>query len=464
MKKSNKFFFLILFSIFILIPINSFPYVSGQTGRDPTIVADYLKVKLIDFDDSSPGDTKKELSYMPGGRDLLSFENMGIMEGSYNSDTNSFIVWAEATFGFEVTAWSSCLFTDMYPEIEIDAIRKVPIFHYRTWKHGQICIPFTDICECAIWDVLTYSNAINDWYYFSYREVDRGDVHNVHNHHGSIETKVWIDPGDKLSGEMTVASQTFSVPKLEAKILDLTIADMRGGECGDYEDRYTDADIDEEYVEFTLIEQWRHSITTTKVVDWLNAQEIGHHEPINLSIDPVIQQGYHDLTFKGYPFPGSNENEMTFNLPVDLQPHVTVKRQYIPYTFGSVRLYVCCMEWDGTPYVVDDVVPRDLSIHVYNMFAHYDLEVKMDLFMDCQFTGELSESFLEDPNLIISDMVWDETIWQQTPKYALPPPDLPWWIWILIILIIAIAVYIGYKLLSKLIESRKKPMQIIMRR
>jgi len=466
MKISNKVFFQFFFYIFFIIPISSFiQQVCGQTTGDQVIISDFLKVDLIKFNDDSPGDTKRNLNYMPGGRDLVSFENMGILEGSYNPDTNSFVVWAKATFGFEVNAWSACLITDIFPEIEIDSITEVMYFRFRTYKHAQLLVPFVGLV-CLAYET-PYYDGVDDKYCFKYREIDYGDIDNLHNHDGNIETKIWIDPGRKLSGEMTVAGQTFSVPKLESDILDLTIADMRGGECGSYEDRYTDGERDEEYVEFTTLEGEYYVGTTVKVLDWINEKKIGVGIPINLTGEPTLggHDGVFDLTFKGYDFPGTNENEMTFNLPIHIQPQVTVKRQYIPYTGGDLKYYPCCGKIKGTPVTWTDSVPRDLSIHIYNVFAHYDLEVKTDLFMDCQFTGKLSETFLDDPNLIITDRIWDTTLWQKTPEYLILPQILPWWMWLLIILIIGVGVYLTLQFIVRpYIQSKKKAVQITIRR
>jgi len=461
----SKFFFLYLFIfIFILNPISSFfPYVRGAE-RDPVVIADFLKVDLIKFNDDSPGDTKRNLDFMPGGRDLHSFENMGILEGSYNPDTNSFVVWAEAIFGFEIIGWSACLITDIYPEIEIDSITEVLYFHYKSYSHEQGWLPFVG-WFCFEWDA-PYYKGDDDKYYFKYREIDYGDVDNLHNHDGNIETKIWIDPGRKLSGSMTVAGQTFTTPVLESDILDVTITDMRGGECGSYDDRYTEVKMDEDYVKFTTVEGEYYAGTTIKILDWLNEKKIGHGIPINLTEDPTLDghDGVFDLTFKGLPFPGTNENEMIFNLPIHIQPQVTVKRQYIPYTWGELKFYDCCKKIKPTPVAGTDSVPRDLSIHVYNVFVRYDLEVKTDLFMDCQFTGELSESFLDDPNLIITDRIWDTTLWQTTPEYKPLPPDIPWWMWIIIACIVGVGIYIVYIFYKRYAESKKKPMRIIVRR
>lgn len=461
----SKFFFLFLFISLILIPISSFSINVSAAEGDPVVISDFLKVELIEFNDDTPGDTKRNLNYMPGGRDLHSFENKGILQGSYDNETNSFVVWAEATFGFEVNAWTACLISDIYPEIQTEVIREVEYFKYQLKKHIQL--PFTG-CEDifgntnpddTIYGTKTYK------YNFRYREVDYGSIDNLHNHDGSIETKIWIDPGRKLSGEMTVAGRTFTVPTLEADILDLTIADMRGGVCGSYEDRYTTAEDDEGGVEFSILEGEYYPGETTKIIDWLIEKDIGWGNGSDLPEDPTLGEhdGVCDLTFKGYDFPGSNTNEMTFDLPIHIQPQVTVHRQYIPYTYGYFLYYPCCAKFSGSPIVNDESISRDLSVHVYNIFAHYDLKVKLDLFMDCQFTGELSESFLEDPNLIITDRVWDATVWGQEADVLFEPTDMPWWMWIIIILIVVVGVYIGYKLLSKYI-SRKKPAQIIVRR
>jgi len=139
--------------------------------------------------------------------------------------------------------------------------------------------------------------------------------------------------------------------------------------------------------------------------------------------------------------------------------------QTIKLKYGHFHWYTCGCGYKIDPTVITNTYERNLGMHVYNVFVHTDFEIKVEVAMSCKFDAELSKSFLEDPNLVISDRIWDNALYgTAVVKVKLPVPPLPWWMWLLIILIVAIGVYVGFKVFKVYMESKKKPTQIIMRR
>lgn len=463
MKISNKFFFLIfIFSIFILTPISLFsPFVSAGEIADPMISTDVLSVDLGTFQDNTLGDGSGKLDYITGGFDLISFENLG-QYGQPNPETNEVIYRAKAKWGFEVNAWTSTLFRNIYPFIEIENVQEVTFLSIQYWKHipciwpklieGQTSTPSYKI---KFYDI-DYGTSKTEYVYnYAVEEVDVSGSYLQHDYHGYIPVTVGIDPGLAYSGEIKVAGQTFTVPLLTSDILYTKIADMRGGECGSYEDRYTDQGIDSASVTIDVPEgTW--SSTTTKLTDWFNDEDVG--SITKKSNDTLtVQQSVYDLSYKGDTKHASGtSNEFMFNLPVHIQPEVTKLRNYFNLKRGGFHWYTCCGKYRKSPWTVDERITRDVSVSVQNVFVHYDFEMETDLFMTCQFEGEISESFLDDPNLIISDMIWDASIWGDETVHIKLPKTTKWWeeiiIWILIIAVVGISFYI----ILKYIKSKSR--------
>lgn len=468
MKISNKNFFLIFFSIFILIPISSFSlYVHGAEVKDPMISTDILAVQLGNFVDST-NDGNIPLKKNKGGYDLISFDNYG--EVSRDLETNTVVYGAKVKWGFEVNAWSGLLYGNIFPFIDIENTESAIYLYSQTWVHVLLGIGArsTGYTSYSIkYFNIDYGISAKKYfdiggYRIPYDVVDVAGSYLPHSYNGYIPTTVSIAPGLKYSGQLEVAGQTFTVPTLTSDILYVEHVDMRGGECGGYEDRYSDQGISSASVTLNLADKDIFSGTEQAIVDWFNDGKVG--EMSGFSNDTItIQQSVMDLSYTtGRHDAPEISNSHTFNLPLHIQPGVSKVRGYFNLKVGSYHWYTDTGTFNLNPVITSSRIQRDLSVHVQNVFVHYDLEMTSDIFMTCQFIGELSESFLDDPNLIISDMIWDTSVWGTETVDIQLTEEEDWWTWVLIILIVAVGVYIGYKLLSKYMESKiRRPHHII---
>lgn len=463
MKTKSKIFFFILILFLIFIPISSFaPFARASEIADPVINTDILSVQLGSFEDSTTGDGSGKLKTATGGFDLLGFENLGVY--SYDEDEKTILYRARAKWGYEINAWTECLYDNIFPYIDILHETSYRFFKLVYKNHNLIGQPFTSSTQK---------------YYSRFREIDYGtrvlssiatpdsfggwtgesgvtvsNSYLKHDYDGVIPVTVNIDPGFKFSGEIELAGQKFTVPLLTSDIINVKIANVRSGEVGTYEDRYTDfAGITEGTVEITILDDLFTQIVTgsSTICAWLNDQNLGWRVFRDVTSDPfqTIQQGLISEGCTGQTFSDDNPttyDEINFGLPVHIQPEVTKNAQILEFTVAGVQYW----KDSGTlkPYYgpSTETYQRDVSVHVQNYFVHYDLEMETDLFMTCQFEGELSESFLEDPNLIISDMLWDNSLLGAHKVRPGFKKDPMWWDWIIWVIVIIIVVYIAYKI------------------
>lgn len=438
MKISNKFFFLFFFSIFILIPISSFSlFVNAGDVANPIISTDILSVDLGSFQDNTPGDGSGKLDYITGGFDLISFENLG-QYGQPNYETGEVIYRAKVKWGLEVNAWTSALFRNIYPNININNVEEQIYLSIQYWRH----------VNCLLTGLGHYQSS-TPTYGIKFYDIDFGSSYKQHDYHGSIPIIVGIDPGLKYSGEITVAGQAFTVPTLTSDILYTKIVDMRGGECGSYVDRYSNQGFSTASVTIKTDPDLFDS-GVDKITEDFNEKGIGGITKD--SNDTVwVQQSVYDLSYKGSTMHASGvSNEQAFSLPVHIQPEVTKLRNYFNLMKGGFHWYSCCGKYRKAVWSVDERIQRDVSVHVQNIFVHYDLEMESDLFMTCRFSGEISETFLEDPNLVISDMIWDQSIWgDEKVEIELIDEGVDWLIIILVVIIIGVGVYVVYTIYKK---------------
>ncbi|KKN04824.1 hypothetical protein LCGC14_1093470 [marine sediment metagenome] len=461
-KSTFFFFFIILFSFCL----SFIPTALAGEIDNPIITTDILAVQVGGFQDTTTDDGRGKIDISKGGYDLISFENMGMVPGSYDEVSKQAIYRARVVFGFEVNAWTSATFNDIYPKINIDNTVKTPYLQTAVWHHiGLHILPI----GAYLGSSKTYS--------IEYRSIDYGtttkrlfnifgilritdvvDVPNsylLHDYHGTIPTTITISPGLRFSGAITVGGQTFSVPTLTSDIIYTQIKNVRGGEAGGYEDRYSDQGMDTASVLLTLADKNEYSTTIQKIVDWFNDGNVGRiANKKNESI--TIQQSIIDKSHSNDRYDSINiGNSFSFNIPVHIRPGVTKLRNYFDLTTGTFRWFADG-HWNMNPSITTKTIQRDVSVSVQNVFIHYDFEVISDLFMTTQFTAELSQSFLNDPNLEISDMIWDKSIWgDKIVEIVLTKTPSIWDILIMILTIVAIIV-VAYFVFKYLRSRRRK--------
>lgn len=434
--------------IIIFISISSISQFSiAGAIDDPIIDVNVLSVSLGSFQDTTLGDGSGKLKAIPGGYDLSSFENLG--EYSRDLSTNKILYYARVKFGFEVNVWTTILYNNIFPNINLNKKAEYPFLSIAYWKH---------IADWAKW--MGGYKLYDKSYTAQYKEIDFGSIYNRHNYDGTLPISITINPGMKFSGEIYLDGSAFTVPQLTSDIVSVKIADMRGGECGSYEDYYSDQDLSEGSATLTVLDP-TISGTSQKIVDWLNDHDLGYQKRGDVAYDSgaSIQQAIRDLSYKGDVFPDTTiSNTLDLDLPVQIQPEVKKFREYIDFNYGHFRYFTCCgdiME----PSVDGYSVERDVSVHVYNQFIHYDLELEADFFMTCQFEGAISQSFLDDPNLHISDMLWDTAILgshKVDVGLTIEQNWLTYLIWIIVIIVIISVAYLVYRKYKSKKKTRGK--------
>jgi len=395
-KNNKKIFFFLLFSIIFLNTSSCFVFSAlGSEINNPIIDSELLGVTFGNFQDNTLNDGSNKLGYSFGGEDLFSFENMG--EIGRNLETNEVTYRARAKFGLEMSAWTKADFRDHYPQINLEKQTKVRFLNYHLWGRTLFWIP-----------ILIKVHP----YYATYNEIDFGNTFNRHNYDGNLPISLYIKDLLRFANNINVAGQTFSVPSLLGQITQVKVVGTRSGEVGTYTDRYTDvAGVKEGKVNFVVVDD-AVSSSATKVANWLNEQNLGWQSSNDIG-ERTIQQSIRNPISKGSILPDSisGDNKWTSNLPIHLQPGVTKSSQYIRVKSASIQyIQAAPTELNILLGPVVQTYQRDVSVHVYNQFLHYDLEISVDFAMTVRYVGKLSTSILEDPNLIISDMLWDTSI------------------------------------------------------
>jgi len=435
LKTKNKLFFFFFISLFIFIPISSFTPTILAVENTQVLGVDLLAINAGTFDDFTSGDSIRTLKSSVGGRDLLAFENLGMV--SYDENTKTAVYGGIITFGAEANAYTAVLCEDAYPRsggTDFDKQTERVFLSYQIWE--RILLIPVKVGHSHIFSI-------------NYREIRYGQLYS-HNYDGILPLNIEIDTGLFISkvGELEVGGQTFSVPKMTSDIKSVVEVDKRGGEVGGYEDRFTgESEGEEEVTVEIILPSTAWSFSVKKVTDWFNEEM----KPV-LTLEDTkitsIQQSVVDKTKESYYFTGVQDS-VTIPYKVHIQPEMYRITQDITLKEGNFHWWKDTSSYRISPTIVTTDYKRNLAMHVSNVFVHTDFEIKVEVAMSCKFDAELSESFLEDPNLVISDRIWDSTIYGDKEVEIQLPEGFDWLMILLVILIVGVGVYVGYTIYKK---------------
>lgn len=392
---------------------------------------------------------------------LRSFENLGQSVEDSDIDNGVIAYMAKAVFEFETVAWTKVTVNNVFPTLW-------------TGKEDEE-YPFFRLEET---DNLYYSlfEPEISVYSVSWKHLDIDNI-NEHRYNGYFPVDLHIDPGLLFSGGFELGGVTFDTPSLKANIIDVHIEDSYDKNIGKYTDTFVDiAGVKEGYVDFTIIDETNILGNREKmVVDWLNglSPKLGWQSgDIEEGVSYI--QGLRSPDPDGSSLPDKisgdelgTSNLWTCYMHYDLQPQVDKSIQYVKINKAS-------LEWDSLdtflspPAIrvlvhphIDTLPERVVGVHIYNQMIHYDCLAEVEFVMTIKTDGVMSESFLADPNLYLSDMVWDISFMGDSIVHIVFAPviggDIWDIIWLIIVIIgIVVFVYVFIQIGPTAIKGTKK--------
>jgi len=169
-----------------------------------------------------------------------------------------------------------------------------------------------------------------------------------------------------------------------------------------------------------------------------------------------------------------SSNLWTCYMHYDLQPQVDKSIQYVKINKASLA-------WDSldtflSPPAIQVLVhptietlpERVVGVHIYNQMIHYDCLATVEFVMTIKTDGVLSESFLADPDLHLSDMVWDSSFMGDSIVHIVFAPviggDIWDIIWLIIVIIdIVVFVYVFIQIGPTMIKGSKKVLKKVVK-
>jgi len=437
LKSKNKslILFVSIISILFIQFIPILPYSVAVETSDAVIDADDMFVTHGNFVDTSPDPRENQVWVTTGGKDLISFKNLGV---SNTKTTDEILVYeAEVTFGFEMTLHTSVAFDDVYPNIDIDNIVNKMFF--------------------AVWTARWYP--LGSWYNqydVGYNDVVFGDKVD-HDYTGSIPMTVGFKTWTGKQ-PLVVNGVEISTPYYDADVSNVNTINIRDGEVGGYEDVFVDSTgFREGTVDFTKTEDT--PTDTGAVLDWLDSKDLGW-TGVNTTYNAGIQQSVITALWENYDNPNpATVKEFSFPVGARIRPEVyaikndiEVRSAAISFEqqlFGDWKIFV-------TLQPSTNMVKRTVGVHVVNQFIHWDFTVDMMVYASVQNSAELSQSILNDPYLKMGDFIWDTGFVGAREVDVRVPSDPAddWWIWLIVVLIVCVGLYVGYKIYKSSIQRR----------
>ena len=441
MKRKNKSLILLTSIVLILfVQVVSFaPISKAVETSDALITEDWMSVTHEDFVDSSPDSRENQVWVTTGGKDLISFKNLGV---SNTKTTDEVLVFeAEIMFGFEMTLHTSVAFDDAFPDIKIDNIVKKPFFLVTTKK---------------VWEPF-----VLNIYSVGYNDVILGEQVD-HDYTGSIPLTIGFKDwtGKK---PLTVNGVEISTPYYDADISVVETIAIRNGEVGEYEDVFVDSTgFREGTVTFTTSED-----TPTDTLDtlkWLEGKNIGWTGS-NTTENFGIQQSAITTLWEDYDNPSpATIKDFSFNVGARIRPEIYSIKNDIELRTAGIGFFE---DWFGgwdlrvISQPATRMIKRTVGAHVINQFIYWNFIVKMIVYASVVNSAKLSQSILDDPYLKMGDFIWDTGfVGVREIDVRVPDePDIDWLILIIVILIVGVGLYIVYKIYKS--SSQRKFMLLL---
>ena len=422
--------FISIVSILLIQTISITPLSTAISTSDAVVTEDWMSVNEGTFVDTTPDSRENKLFSYVGGKDLISFKNLGV---SNTKTTDEILVYeAEVIFGFELTMYTFAAFDNIFPKIKIDNYVYEQFFSVET-------------------SMLYPARRWTETYDVGYIDVKLGEKVS-HEYTGSIPITVGFKDwtGKK---PLTVNGVEISTPYYSADISHVKTVDIRGGEVGGYEDVFVDSTgFREGTVDFTKNED--ASDETGKILDWLDSKNLGwtgNEKTYNTGIQQSVPTAPPDDYDNAHP---ATNKEFSFSVSAQLRPEVYAIKNDIELRTAAIWFH---QEFWGDWFLTvmqspeTRMIKRTVGVHVVNQFVHWDFTVKMIIYASVQNSAELSESRSLDPYLEMGDFIWDTGFVGVREVEVRPPsdPEDDWWIWLIVILIVGVGAYIGYKILKK---------------
>ena len=437
MNKKNKslILFISIVSILLFQVVSISPYSVAVETSDALITEDWMSVTHGDFIDLSADPRENQVWISTGGKDLISFDNLGI---SNTETTDEILVYeAAVTFGFEMTLHTSVAFDDVFPDIDIDNIVDKMFF--------------------AVWTARMYP--LGSWYNqydVGYNDIILGEQVD-HDYSGSIPLTVGFKTWTGKQ-PLTVNGVEISTPFYTADVSNVKTIDIRDGEVGGYEDVFVDSTgYREGTVVFTTSEDT--PAETGDILTWLDGKNLGWTGS-DTTYNVGIQQSVLTSTGGTYDNPNpATVKDFSFNVGTRIRPEVYRIKQDIEVRSAAISFEQELLgNWKLTVTQQPSIqmVKRTVGVHVVNQFIHWDFTVDMIVYASVENSAELSQSILDDPYLEMGDFIWDTGfVGTREVDVRVPDePDIDWLILLVVILIVCVGLYVGYKIYKSSIQRR----------
>ena len=442
-KKKIFFFFfslLILFNAFFSINTNAF-----IPKDDLTIKSNWLYITKGSYRDFDPKDWKTNIKFSTGGKDLLSFENRGII----SINESEVLFKSSIRFGFEANAYTNVDYKDVYPNIESKTFIANFLTVHKFMYSMSIGWEYYDVS----WDSLVYG-------------IEHEQIYD-----GILPITVGIKEMVPPTGVISVNGRSFSIPTYTYDITEVGILQVRDGEAGKYMDIFTDAaeiqegtvsteilgqDVDSGYKEImNAVANWDLGWRAGQIVRGQTLQQS------EIDTDPV-GVSYDSIKFE-------QDTPFIFNLPVTLAPEVYEIIQDNTYRAATFTYEKSIQKLEVWTSPHTEIAPsRVVAVHTVNPFLHWDFYIDIDFYATMPVTAEVSQAILADPYLKRGDMVWDSDFTGVYDVIYAPTKGDPisnffkWvgnlfsglWGIIILIIIVAVGVFILIKVVPILLMRR----------
>jgi hypothetical protein len=356
---------------------------AADSTPDDTVITPYWL--HADVNDPNPDDN---LRFSVGGYDLHNFQSHGIYQQDPN--TNEIVFKATGMFGFETNMYTTAEVGSVFPEINPNARQSykfLSIKYFNPW-------PFVSSTPS---------------YYSTFSSVDLGSKFNPQRYDQQVPITVGLNPSFANFGGRSINGIEIESNDYNYHVKHVEIAGIKDGDCGDYEDNYTNSNTKKVEIKTQKLTQ---DSPDRDVLNLVTNANLGVELTDNQR-EITKQNSLEDTTPKGQVFSNRELGDFTFNDHVLLRPEVTITKQSVQVTdmaFEFCHFYkTSTIYWGPRTYKTPNYDTPDLikSVHVNNRYIHKDYKVQIDFLCSVKLDAETYETALNDPYFKQNDWMWD---------------------------------------------------------
>jgi len=392
--RKKLFFFKIFLIFFLTIPIFTC-FINFSYAQDTTdtglIRYNWLDVQVTDS-------STDRMQFAKGGYSLNEFQNLGI----YQQTEDSVIFKSRVGFSAVVMSYIDASITGAYKDIDLSHQQKDRFLYHEKWSWLQFL-------GRDVYDATVYS-------------IKLSDLTNRYHYSKQVPISVSIKPDFEGFGGQTLNGIEIKETQYAWEIKEVKVKDIISGECGSYQDEYTNQEVKEKQVSYKKM--FDDTPDNKEAYDAVLEHDLGVFPGEYRKV--TIQNEIIDTTPAGTTYTNSGPGAYIFSDLYTMRPRIEITKQQYEIRRAGIRTDYFWQLFQVLENPNTLQRSRIASVHLYNAFIRKTYEFEVNFLATVKMDAQEKETFLDNPYLRMGNWVWDAEF-EGTDEVVLIDQNKSWW-------------------------------------